>query len=300
MEKSVLLFGGSGFIGARLTKKLLAEGYHVCVVCTNLEKARMILERNTHLDIQAIDIFSVKAVQELVKSHDVVVNLIGKLFEKRVGDFQRFHQHFPELLAGVISDQQHFIHISALAVEQAAETSLYARTKWAGEQAVVAQAKHYHILKPSIVFGAEDRFFNFFANMARFSPFLPLVGGGKTLFAPVYLDDLTNAIFRLIKKNPSDKNRIFEAYGPDTASFKVLMQFLLHTIRRKRVLLTLPSSFAGMQARLLNHLGVYWLTPDQVELLKYDNVSSNQYPNIDQFVSKMQHYQVVVPQYLRA
>lgn len=299
MSKKILIFGGSGFIGSALIKPLLEEGNSISVICRDDHKARKKLPKHHNLHITSLDIFDKQAVQKVVLEHEVVINLIGKLFEKQKGDFAKFHYQFPKLLTEVLSNKQQLIHISALGIEESSASSLYAKTKLDGENVIMNHASNYHIIKPSIVFGEDDNFFNLFAKMAKISPFLPLIGGGKSKFSPIYVQDLVQAIIVLIKDNQQYHNQIFEAFGPKTATFKALMQFILKTIKKKRLLITLPFFFATLQAKCLNLLKIYVLTPDQVALLKYDNIAQNRHDNIDTIIGDLQSYEKIVPQYLK-
>lgn len=299
MKKKVVVFGGSGFIGSRLTKFLLNKNYKVLVICRNKDKAFQRLGKHKNFQTKSIDIFNESSIKKLIKEHDIVVNLIGKLFETQKGDFKKFHYLFPDLLSKNVPRSKHLIHISALGIEKSAKTSLYASTKLAGQKAVITNSKNYHILKPSIVFGEEDNFFNQFAKMAKRSPFLPLIGGGKTKFAPIYIEDLVKSIIFLIEHNRKYKNRIFEAYGPKKLSFKQLLQFVVKIIHKNRFLLPLPFAFAKFLATLMNLFKVYRLTPDQVELLKYNNIGGKNCQNIDVLIGSLGNYQKIVPKYLR-
>ena len=181
MRKKILIFGGSGFIGSSLTKAFLKENYEVCVICTNREKALAEIGNSKNLEIKTVDIFEDKELKKIVKNYDVVINLIGKLFEAKKGDFAKFHHEFPKDLSQSISSKQHLIHVSALGIEKSSKTSIYAKTKLDGQEAVIKNCKNYNIIKPSIVFGNHDNFFNLFAKIAKISPFLPLIGGGKKI-----------------------------------------------------------------------------------------------------------------------
>lgn len=299
MRKKILIFGGSGFIGSSLTKQLLDQKHQVCVVCRNKEKAIDKFGSDLlGLEIKVIDIFNEDEVLNLVKDYDVIINLIGKLFEAKKGDFSKFHHEFPKLLSQTISGKQHLIHVSALGIEKSSKTSIYAKTKLDGQKAVIKNCKNYNIIKPSIVFGCNDNFFNLFAKMAKISPFLPLVGGGKAKFSPVYVEDLSKSIVFLAEDNSKYANQIFESYGPNISSLKELMQFILKATKRKRLLLHLPFIIAKLQANLINLFKIYLLTPDQVELLKYDNIASNEYDNIDRIIGNLKPYEEIVPKYL--
>ena len=167
------------------------------------------------------------------------------------------------------------------------------------KKAIIKNSKNYNIIKPSIVFGDCDNFFNLFAKMSKTSPFLPLIGGGKAKFSPIYVEDLVKSIALLVEDNKKYKNKIFESYGPDTSSFKELMQFILKITGRRRFLINLPFSIAKIQATLLNMFRIYLLTPDQVELLKYDNIASNKHDNIDKIIGNLKSFKQIVPKYLK-
>jgi NADH dehydrogenase len=201
-------------------------------------------------------------------------------------------------LSELISSEQHFLHISALGIEESSKTSIYAKTKLDGEKAIIKNSKNYNIIRPSIVYGEKDNFFNLFARMSKISPFLPLIGGGKAKFSPIYVEDLVKSIINLIENNQKYQNQLFEASGPLTSDFKRLMEFILQTTKRKRLLLKLPFCVAKIQANLINLLKIYLLTPDQVELLKYDNISSGKYSNIDVLIGNLESYEKIVPKYL--
>ena len=299
MSKKILIFGGSGFIGSALTQLLLSKNFHVCVICTNHTKAAENLSKNDNLTIQTIDIFNPKKLQELVKNHDIIINLIGKLFESQKGDFQKFHHKFAKTLSEITTPTQHLIHLSALGIENSSATSLYAKTKLDGERAIIKNCSNYNIIKPSIVFGKHDNFFNQFANMAKISPFLPAIGGGKTKFAPIHVDDINTAILTLINDPKAHSNKIFEAHGPVISTFKELLQFILTTTKKRRILLPLPFFAAKIQAYLLNLCRIFLLTPDQVRLLKYDNISHHKHDNIDKLIGELGNYKEITPNYLK-
>ncbi len=299
MSKRILIFGGSGFIGSPLTHVLSKKGHQICVVCRDKVRALDEFVAIKGLQVKTIDIFNENSVKNLVKDYDVIINLIGKLFEDEKGDFSKFHHKFPECLSKTISGKQHLIHVSALGIEESCKTSIYAQTKLDGQKVVIKNSKNYNIIKPSIVFGDCDNFFNLFARISKISPFLPLIGGGKAKFAPIYVGDLVESIVLLAEDGKKYKNKIFESYGPDVSSFKELMQFIIKTTGRKRFFIKLPFSIAKIQARLLNFFKIYLLTPDQVELLKYDNISSNKNDNIDKIIGNLKSFKQIVPKYLR-
>jgi NADH dehydrogenase len=165
-----------------------------------------------------------------------------------------------------------FIQMSAIGAD-ANSSAAYARSKAEGEARARAAFPGAIVLRPSIVFGPEDSFFNRFAAMARVAPFLPLIGGGETKFAPVFAGDVAEAVVRLVDKGEAD-GQTYELGGPEVLSFRQLLQFTLDTIGRNRLLLSLPWGVAKLQAALMGLLPRPPLTMDQVELLKSDNVVS--------------------------
>lgn len=295
--KKILIFGGSGFLGSSITKLLLNNGYEICVVCRNLSKAADNLIQHKNLTIKKIDIFAEDSLKALVAKHDIIINLIGKLYEEKKNDFQKYHVDFPQILASYTKNKR-LIHLSALAIESSSTSSIYAKTKLAGEQAIIQESKNYIIIKPSIIFGENDNFFNLFARISKFSPFLPLIGGGKTLFSPIYAEDIANSVLVLCE-NSNYKNQIFEAYGDENVSFKEILEFILQVTHKKRMLVTLPFTIAKFEAKILHFCKIYLLTEDQVELLKYDNISTGKYNNINSLKINLTNYKDIVPNYLK-
>ena len=200
---------------------------------------------------------------------------MGILRESGAQTFERAHHTGPARLARLAREAriERFVHISAIGADSRS-TSAYARTKAAGEAAVRDAFPTVTILRPSVVFGPEDQFFNRFAAIAAISPVLPLIGGGHTRFQPVYVGDVANAVLKCLD-DPTTAGRTYELGGPKVYTFRELIQLLLDEIRRKRLLVDLPFGLAAAQARLMSILPSPPLTADQVELLKRDNVVSS-------------------------
>jgi NADH dehydrogenase len=222
----------------------------------------------------AVDIRSERAVAAAVAGADAVVNLVGILYEKGGRSFQAIHAEGAERIARLAkaAGVKTFVQMSALgaAADAAAD---YARSKAAGEAAVRRHYPDARIVRPSIVFGPEDDFFNRFAAMARFAPALPLVGGGGMKFQPVYVGDVAEAIRRCVE-DPATAGKTYELGGPRALSFAELLRRMLKEIGRRRLLLPLPFALARLQAMFLEWLPVPPLTRDQLKLLKTDNVVS--------------------------
>jgi NADH dehydrogenase len=215
------------------------------------------------------------SVEAAVRDADVVVNLVGILFERGRQRFEAVQASGAEHVAlAAAAHDARMVQISAIGADQNS-ASAYARTKAQGEQAVLTAAPHGTIFRPSILFGPEDDFFNKFAALARILPALPLVGGGAMRFQPVFVGDVAEAIARAVDGRAKD-GTIYEVGGPDVRSFKELLEYVLAVTGRRRLLIPLPFAIARLQAMVLQLLPKPLLTPDQVELLRSDNVVSNE------------------------
>jgi NADH dehydrogenase len=274
-SRRTAVLGGSGFIGRYVVKRLAARGDVVPVGCRNAEEAKFLRPMG---DVGQVEPLNVAIDDEVVlpaflAGSSALVNCVGILRESGPQTFERVHHTGPAVLARIARDAgvERFVHFSAIGAEPRS-TSAYARTKAAGEAAVRDAFPTVTILRPSIVFGPEDQFFNRFAAMAMFMPVLPLIGG-ETRFQPVYVGDVADAVIKCLE-DPATAGRTYELAGPKTYTFRELLELLLHEIRRKRWFVDLPFRIAELQARLMAILPNPPLTPDQVELLKRDNVVS--------------------------
>ena len=254
-QHRVAVLGGSGFIGRYVVKRLAERGDVVSVGARHATSAKYLRLKG---DVGQVGL----------------VNLVGILHEGGGQRFEIAHQIGPARLARLAREArvERFIHVSAIGAEPRS-TSLYARTKAAGEEAVRDAFPTATILRPSVVFGPEDQFFNRLAQAAMMSPVMPVIGGGDTRFQPVYVGDVADAVLRCIDDSAT-AGRIYELGGPRVYSLRALTELLLDEIRRKRALIDLPFGLAAMQARLMALLPNPPLTPDQVEMLKSDNIAS--------------------------
>jgi NADH dehydrogenase len=214
-------------------------------------------------------------LRAFVAGKDALINCVGILYERGSRKFDVVHHSAPAKLARLAREAgvERLVHISAIGAD-ARSSSAYARSKAAGEQAVKDAFPTATILRPSIVFGPEDDFFNRFAAMAVMSPFVPLIGGGETRFQPVYVGDVAAAAVRVLD-DPATAGRTYELGGPKVYTFRALMETMLQEIKRNRRFIDLPFGIASLQARLMSLLSKPPLTPDQVEMLKRDNVVAN-------------------------
>jgi NADH dehydrogenase len=277
MDKPLaVVFGGSGFVGRNTVRALAKAGYRVRVATRRPNLAQYLPPMGS---VGQIQLFKCNATDDnqvaaaLAKA-DVVVNLIGILYASGGQGFEAVHVEAAERIARAAraAGARALVHVSALGADENGP-SQYARSKARGEAHVRAAFPETTILRPSIVFGPEDSFFNRFAGMARILPALPLIGGGKTLFQPVFVGDVAAAIVKCLGDSAT-QGKTYELGGPNTYSFKVLMQFLLGQIGRRRLLVPVPFPLAMIQGAVLGILPKPLLTMDQVRSLKTDNVVS--------------------------
>jgi NADH dehydrogenase len=273
-RKIATVFGGSGFLGRHVVPRLAARGYIVRIAVRDPEGAMFLRPMGRLGKIVPLyaPVGSEADVARAVQDAEIVVNLTGILAERRKGDFQRTHVEGAARIARLAAkaNVQHLVHISAIGAD-AASPSEYARTKAAGEAAVRAAFPRAVVLRPSILFGAEDHFFNRFAAMAVVSPVIPIVGG-KTRFQPVYVADVAEAVMAALI--PETQGKFFELGGPDVKSFRELIELMLKIIERSRHVLDLPLGLATLQAMVLEQLPGKLLTRDQIALLERDNIVS--------------------------
>ena len=279
-SKHCLIFGGSGQIGRNLIRKLTKNNYRVTVVTRNIHQKSYIIKTQAnagYIDIVEANIFDEKKIRALFKKTDICINLIGILFEQKKGNtFKNIHSIFPSLLAKLCKEYniKHFIHLSALGINDAVDSE-YAKSKLEGENNVLKNFPLATILRPSIVYSVDDNFTTNFMTLLNRLPIFPLYYEGKTKFAPIHCSDLTDTINHIISKNIYSK--IIECTGPETISFKELLQRLLNLINKKRILVPFPLPLAKFSARFFELLPNPLLTSDQLRLLKYDNISSGKY-----------------------
>lgn len=259
------VFGASGFIGRYVVRRLAARGDTVRVAVRDPAGATFLRPMGGVGQIVPLyaPVEREADVARAVEGAATVVNCVGILAERRAGDFQRVHAEGAGRVARLATAAERFVHISAIGAD-AASPSRYGRSKAAGEAAVLASRPEAVILRPSIVFGAEDAFFNRFAQMASLLPVLPIVGG-RTKFQPVYVGDVADAV---MQAPPG----IWELGGPDVRSFEALMRWMMGVIGRKKPILDLPMGIAMMEAAVLEHLPGKLLTRDQLLMLRRDNV----------------------------
>lgn len=274
----VTVFGGSGFVGRHVVRALARRGYRVLVAVRRPDLAGAVRTFGNVGQVQPIqaNIRDQGSVERAVHGAAAVVNLVGILSESGRQRFAAVHAEGPERIAAAAraAGARRMVQVSAIGAD-AESASAYGRSKAAGEAAVRDRFPEAVVVRPSIIFGPEDSFFNRFAGMARLSPALPLIGGGHTRFQPVFVGDVAEAVARAIDGD-AQSGTIYELGGPEICSFRELMELMLAETGRRRLLVPLPFGLARAMASVLQILPGAPLTVDQVEQLKRDNVVSQQ------------------------
>ncbi len=298
--KLVAVFGGSGFLGRHIVRALARDGWRVRVGVRHPNTAHFLRPMGRVGQIQIVKANLLKAddVAEMMREATAVINLVGILFQRGSQRFQAVHSEGAAAVARAAADHGvgRLIHFSALGAS-AESDSQYARSKAEGEKRVRAAFPAATIMRPSVVFGPEDDFFNRFAALARLSPLLPLIGGGHTRFQPVYAGDVAQATVAALA-NSSTESETFELGGPDVMTLKDVMHFVLRETRRRRVLMNVPFGLAKFQAAFLGLLPKPPLTVDQVRLLQSDNVVSEGAPGLAELGVTPTTVEAIVPAYL--
>jgi len=301
----VTVFGGSGFLGRHLVQRLAATGARVTVAVRNPESALFLKPMGDVGQITPVgaDVRDGPAVAAAVQGADWVVNLVGVLYETRRQSFSAIHAQGAERIAKAAkaAGAKRLVHVSAIGADRHSSAA-YARSKAAGEAAVAAAYPAATILRPSIIFGPEDDFFNRFAAMARVSVALPLFGGGETRFQPVYVGDVAAAVVKALT-DEGTAGTTYELGGPRVYSFRQLMTLILAEIGRKRILLPLPFFVADAMGAVLQSLPLPFgmappLTGDQAKLLRYDNVVSGDAPGLADLGIAPTACEIILPTYL--
>ena len=298
--RRVAVIGASGFIGRYIVQRLAARGSVIAAVVRNVDSAKFLSPMGDVGQIARLgaNLLDEARLAAAIAGTDAVINLAGILSESGSQRFDAIHHRGPALLGTLATAEgvKRVVHVSALGADTAAP-SAYARSKAAGEQALLAGFPDATILRPSVVFGPEDAFFNRFAALAQFLPALPLIGGGKTRFQPVYVGDVADAVMAALD-DPATAGRTYELGGPRIYTFKALMAFILAETRRKRLLMPVPWTVARLQAALLQLLPNPPLTLDQVRSLERDNVVSPGTRTLTDLGITPETVEAIVPSYL--
>jgi NADH dehydrogenase len=309
MAKLVTIFGGSGFIGRHVTRQFAAAGWRIRIAVRDTRKGQF-LKTAGHLgqiSFHPTSILDDAGVAAAVAGADAVINLVGVLYQRGRRSFQAMHVDGAARVAraaaqaGVTS----LVHVSALGAS-ADSPSAYARSKAAGEVAVRDAFPMAVIIRPCVVFGPEDNFFNLFGRIAQVSPVVPFFtdivphadGGGGPRFQPVYVGDVATAIFRAAAE-PGHAAETYELAGPRVYDMREIMQIVCRETMRRRHIWGIPFFIATLQSYVLQFLPTPLLTPDQVKLLKLNNVAHGRAPGFEAFGIRPTALEGIVGSYLK-
>ena len=305
MSKLVTIYGGSGFVGRYIARRMAKEGWRVRVAVRRPNEAIFVKTYGVVGQVEPVlcNIRDDASVASVMQGADAVVNCVGVLAENGKNTFDAVQSEGPERIARIAQDRgiDRMVHVSAIGADTQSESD-YARTKGEGEAAVLKYQPNAMILRPSIVFGPEDEFFNRFAGMAGMSPVLPVVGA-NTKFQPVYVDDVAEAA---VKGVLGEAQGVFELGGPVAMSFRELMGLMLEVIRRRRLVLNIPYfaakimafSFDMLEAATLGLVKNPTVTRDQLKNLRNDNVVSEDAQGLDALGVVPTAMASVLPEYL--
>lgn len=279
-DRIVTIFGGAGFVGRYVVRLLAQQGWIVRIAQRHAEDASFLKPAGNVGQILLVNsnILDEKSVRRALDGACAVINLVGILAPSGRQQFSKIHTEGAARIAKIAGQVgiERLLHMSALGADPHSSSS-YARSKGLGELEVLKAFPSATIFRPSILFGPEDQFFNRFAQMARISPFLPLIGGGKTRFQPLYIEDMAKAMAHALHQSES-RGRIYELGGPHAYSFRELMERMAGFIGRQPILLPIPFILAYPLAAMMQWMPGAPLTLDQVRLLRRDNVLSGKYP----------------------
>lgn len=299
VRKVATVFGGSGFIGRYLVQRLANHDFVVRVAVRDPAGARFLQTQGRVGQIVplAASVTEEEAAARAIAGANLVVNLVGILHERRPGDFQRIQAEGAGRVArlAAAAGAERLVHVSAIGADPASP-SAYGRSKGEGEQAVRAAFPGAVILRPSIVFGPEDGFFNRFAGLSRMLPFMPVIAGGAR-FQPVYVGDVADAIVAAAEREDVP-GRTFELGGPRVASFRELLRYILEVTGSRKPLVDIPPGIAALQARMGEFLPNPPLTRDQLLMLGRDNVVAEGAAGLAELGIAPKAMEAVVPGYL--
>ncbi|MBV9748123.1 MAG: complex I NDUFA9 subunit family protein [Acetobacteraceae bacterium] len=293
------VFGGSGFIGRYVVKRLAAQGYVVRVCGRNTESAKALMTAGRVGQVVPlyVSLTNPATIERAIEGANVAVNLVGILAERHPGDFQRIQADGAGRIAraAAAAGVARMVQVSAIGADPDGP-SAYAKTKAGGEAQVRAAMPGAVVLRPSVVFGAEDQFFNRFGQIAMLSPVMPVIHG-ETRFQPVYVGDVADAVAAALTREDA-LGALYELGGPRIYTFRELLDYVLRETRRRRRLLTVPLSLARLQARISEWIPGKPLTRDQLLLLARDNVVSPGVPGLEALGITPTPLELVVPPYL--
>ena len=308
---NVTIFGGTGFLGRYIVNRLSKLGYIINIVTRTPNEAIYLKTSGNVGQVKLTEgsFSNLNNLTSLFKTSDIIINCVGILNEEGDQTFKKLHSDIPEKLAILAkkSGVKKFIHISSIGANPNSD-SKYSKSKGIAEVKILKAFPEAIILRPSIVFGSEDQFFNLFSQISCISPILPIVGG-KTKFQPVYVDDIAKMVVGVLQieaPNTKKNNRIYELGGPEIISFRSLMVKMLSVIYRKKLIINLPFWLAKAMCPLILILNKFTfkkipllITEDSVKQLKYDNIVSEEYMRFEDLEIKPKSLDLILPSYLK-
>ena len=287
-NKNILIFGSTGFIGRSLVKRLLSEGNRLICPTRNVSRVKRNILSGDIGQIEVIDfeLNNLSKLEELIKKSDYVINLIGLLFEKSNMSFELAHYLLPKKIS-VFAEKYNkpLMHISSLGSTFNTKSN-YLMSKKMGEEFIENNNTNYVIVRPSIVFGEEDNFINQFGKMAKLLPLLPLFKKGKTKFQPIYVNDLSLMLFKILQNFEKYQNMNIPAVGNEVFSFKEILTHILTTLNKPTRFINIPSFFAIIQGKLMEKLPKPLFTYDQFLSLSHDSISEGDEKLVSQIIEK--------------
>jgi len=298
--KRVTVFGGAGFVGRTIVRELARRGARVTVGCRDVERAKFLKPMGAVGQITPVkaDVTNAGQVAKAVEGAEIVISLVGILYQYGGNTFDAVQASGPGLIAAAATEAgaKQMVHVSAIGADADSKSS-YASSKAIGEAAVREAFPNATILRPSIIFGPDDGFFNKFAGLAGLAPALPLIGGGHTRFQPVCVQDVAAAALAALERSDA-AGKTYELGGPTVYSFRQLMELMMAHTKRPRPLIPVPFWAARIKAGFLELLPKPLLTRDQVELLKSDNVVAEDTPGLADLGIEPTPCEIVLPTYL--
>ncbi len=301
-NKNILVFGSTGFIGRSITKRLLQNGDKlICPVRNANRVKRNILSGDIgQIEIIEFNINNLDNIRILIKDSDLVINLIGILYEKNNLSFELVHYLLPKKIAFFCEKyKKPFLHVSSLGSTFQTKSN-YLISKKMGEEFIENNNTNHIIVRPSTVYGEEDNFFNLFGKMAKILPFLPLIKNGMTKFQPIYVNDLTLLIFNLLNNFEKHKNSNIAAVGNEIFTFKEILSHIFFSLRKKERFFYMPSFLAILQGKVLEKLPNPLFTYDQYVTLSHDSISEGSQKLVTEILKQdLSDMRVITSEYLK-
>ena len=301
-NKNILVFGSTGFIGRSITKRLLQNGDKlICPVRNASRVKRNILSGDIgQIEVIEFDIHNLEEIKSLILNADLVINLIGILYEKNNLSFELVHYLLPKKIANYCElYKKPFLHVSGLGSTFQTKSN-YLISKKMGEEFIENNNTNHIIIRPSTVYGEEDNFFNLFGKMAKILPFLPLIKNGMTKFQPIYVNDLTLLIFNLTNNFEKYKNSNLAAVGNEIFTFKEILSHIFVSLKKKERYFYIPSFLAILQGKLLEKLPKPLFTYDQYVTLSHDSISEGSQKLVTEIMKQdLSDMKIITSEYLK-